>query len=107
MPRTVVPVALASIVVDSALMEEVGLLPYEKVLVANMNSGDRFETYVIPGEPNSGAIVLNGATAHLGKIGDRLTIMSYQVVDRALAGKWEPRVIVLGENNEITQERGI
>jgi aspartate 1-decarboxylase len=51
--------------------------------------------------------VLNGAVAHLGKIGDRLTIMSYAVVDAAEAAAWHPRVVVLGEGNSIVTERGI
>ena len=55
-----------SLTVDRALMEK-GLLPYERVLCGNMGNGERFETYAIPGESGSGAIILNGATAHLGK----------------------------------------
>ena len=51
------------------LMDKVGLLPYERILCGNMANGERFETYVIPGERGSGAIVLNGATAHLGQAG--------------------------------------
>jgi aspartate 1-decarboxylase len=89
------------------LMEKVGLLPYEKVLCSNLANGSRFETYAIPGERGSGAIVLNGATAHLGKAGDRLTIMSYTLMDEREARTWQPRVIVLGEQNAVVNERGI
>jgi aspartate 1-decarboxylase len=96
-----------SLTIALDLMEKAGLLPYERVLCSNLANGERFETYVIPGERGSGAIVLNGATAHLGKVGDRLTIMSYTFIDEALAKKWEPRVLVLGEKNAIKQERGI
>lgn len=96
-----------SLTIAQDLMEKVGFLPYERVLCSNLANGERFETYVIPGERGSGAIILNGATAHLGETGDRLTIMSYTVVDEALAKKWQPRVIVLGENNAVTSERGI
>ena len=56
------------------LMESVGLLPFERVLCSNLANGERFETYAIPGRRGSGDCILNGATAHLGKIGDRLTI---------------------------------
>ena len=87
-------------------MELAGLWPYERILCGNLANGERFETYVIPGEHGSGAIVLNGATARLGKVGDRLTIMSFTVVDPALAKRWEPRVIVLGDNNTVIQQRG-
>ena len=96
-----------SLTIATDLMEKVGLQPYERVLCSNLANGERFETYVIPGERGSGAIVLNGATAHLGRVGDRLTIMSYTLVDESLARKWEPRVIVLGKNNAIDIERGI
>jgi len=96
-----------SMTIASDLMEKVGLVPYEKVLCGNMANGARFETYVIKGETGSGEIVLNGATAHLGKKGDLLTIMAYANVDEAEAAQWTPRVIVLGANNQIANERGI
>ncbi len=96
-----------SLSIDRDLMEKVGLLPYEKILCGNMANGNRFETYAIPGEAGSGEIVLNGATAILGKPGDRLTIMSFTEVDIHEGKFWKPRVIVLGENNAVTDERGV
>ena len=96
-----------SLTVDLALMEKVGFQPYEKVLCSNLANGNRFETYLIAGERDSGDIVLNGATAHLGKIGDLLTIMSFTILDEKEAPTWEPRVIVLGANNVIINHRGI
>ena len=96
-----------SLTIALDLMERAGLRPYERVLCSNLANGERFETYVIPGERGSGAIVLNGATAHLGKVGDRLTIMSYAIVDDTLAKKWEPRVVVLGDQNTVVNTRGI
>jgi aspartate 1-decarboxylase len=95
-----------SLTIAQDLMEKAGLLPYERVLCSNLANGERFETYVISGERGTGAIVLNGATAHLGKAGDRLTIMSYTFLDEALAKKWQPRILVLGEKNAIQQQRG-
>jgi len=95
-----------SITIAADFMQKTGLYPYERVLCSNLVNGDRFETYVIPGERGSRSIVLNGATAHLGKIGDRLTIMSYTVVEEAIAKTWEPRVILLDEQNNIINERG-
>ncbi len=96
-----------SLTIDIALMEKVGFLAYEKVLCSNLAQGQRFETYLIAGERGSGAIVLNGATAHLGKVGDLLTIMSFTEVDEHEAQNWEPRVIVLGAKNAIINHRGI
>ncbi len=96
-----------SLTIDRELMDRVGLIPYERILCSNMANGERFETYVITGERGSGAIVLNGAAARLGKVGDRLTIMSFTEVDAAKARKWKPRVIVLGKNNQVVTERGV
>lgn len=96
-----------SLTIDEALMDEVRLLPYERILCSNLANGARFETYAIPGEPGSAEIRLNGATAHLGKAGDRLTIMSYAAVDAAKAKRWQPRIIVLGKKNAIINRRGI
>jgi aspartate 1-decarboxylase len=95
-----------SLTVAQDLMKKVGLRPHERVLCSNLANGERFETYVIPGETGSGAIILNGATAHLGKVGDRLTIMSYAVLTPTQARRWKPRVIVLGKKNRIAIERG-
>jgi aspartate 1-decarboxylase len=96
-----------SMTIDLDLMDKVGFLPYERVLCSNMANGARFETYLIPGERGSGDIVLNGATAHLGKPGDLLTIMSFTFVEDAQAKTWQPRVIVLGAQNAIINHRGI
>ena len=61
-----------SLTIAEDLLEKVGLLPYERILCSNLANGQRFETYAIKGERGSGTIELNGAVAHLGKIGDRL-----------------------------------
>jgi aspartate 1-decarboxylase len=90
-----------SLTIASDLAERVGLLPYEKILVGNMANGARFETYVIYGESGSGEIQLNGATAHLGKIGDRLTIMNFAQFTPKEAVGHRPRVILLNERNEV------
>ena len=94
-----------SLTIDRELMDKVALQPHERVLCGNLANGERFETYAIPGEPGSGVIILNGATAHLGKTGDRLTIMGFASVDDTEAANWKPNVIVLGENNTIISTR--
>ena len=96
-----------SLTIARDLMDKVGFVPYERILCSNMANGQRFETYVIPGESGSGQIVLNGAAARLGQPGDRLTIMSFTAVEEADAKSWHPRVVVLGEKNAIVNERGI
>jgi aspartate 1-decarboxylase len=92
-----------SLTIASDLAERVGLLPYEKILVGNMANGARFETYVIYGKSGSGEIQLNGATAHLGKIGDRLTIMNFAQFTPQEAVGHKPRVLLLNEQNEVVR----
>jgi aspartate 1-decarboxylase len=95
-----------SLTISADLAELVGLMPHEKILVGNLNNGERFETYVIYGEPQAGSIQLNGATAHLGKIGDRLTIMSFARYTAEEAARHSPRVAVLSDKNEIVRYQG-
>ncbi len=95
-----------SMTISADLAERVGLLPYERILVGNMGNGERFETYVIYGERGAGQIQLNGATAHLGKIGDRVTIMNFGAFTPEEAVGHSPRVIVLDERNEIARSEG-
>jgi aspartate 1-decarboxylase len=92
-----------SIVVDEGLMDEVGLHEYEKVLVANINTGDRFETYVIKGVRGSGDIQLNGATARLGQIGDRLIVFAFASIPDSEAAAHPPKIILLDENNKVVR----
>jgi aspartate 1-decarboxylase len=92
-----------SLTVSADLAELVGLLPYEKILVSNLNNGERFETYAIFGEARRGIIELNGATAHLGKFGDRLTIMSFARCTPEEAALHAPRIAVVNERNEVVR----
>ncbi len=96
-----------SMSIDRDLMDKVGLLPYERILCSNLANAARFETYAIPAERGSRQIILNGAAAHLGKPGDRVTIMSFTEVNSTKAKFWKPQVIVLGEKNAIVEDRGI
>ena len=90
-----------SLTISSDLAELVALLEYEKILVGNLTNGERFETYAIYGEPGRGIIELNGATAHLGKIGDRITIMSFARYTPEEATLHKPRIAILNEKNEV------
>ena len=76
-----------SLTVDADFMDAVGMLPYEKILVADVENGNRFETYLIPGSRGSRICCLNGAAAHMGKIGDRLIVMAFaQMTPEEAAG---------------------
>ena len=90
-----------SLSISSDIAERVGLLPYERILVSNLANGERFETYVIYAAPGKCVIELNGATAHLGKIGDLLTIMNFADITPDEAKKHKPRIAVLDRQNNI------
>ena len=96
-----------SLTISGDLMDKCGLHDYERILCGNMANGNRWETYAIRGKRGAGEIIMNGAVAHLGKKGDRLTIMTYAAVGEKKAKKWKPRVIVLGPGNKIINTRGI
>lgn len=88
-----------SITLPSALVEASGLHEYEKVLVANIENGNRFETYVILG--GDGEICLNGAAAHLGKVGDKIIIMAWATVDASEAAAFHPKMVLVDDRNQI------
>ncbi|MEM8867444.1 MAG: aspartate 1-decarboxylase [Verrucomicrobiota bacterium] len=89
-----------SLAIDSGLMEQVGLLPYEKILVANIANGERLETYAIEAPKGSNTISLNGAAAHKGQLGDLLVIMSFAQFDKVEVAEWKPKVLVLADGNK-------
>jgi len=90
-----------SLTLDPAVMERVGVLQNEKVLVANLENGERFETYVIVGERGSRVACLNGAAALKGKIGDRLIVMTWCLLTPEEAKIHRPMVVRFNERNEI------
>ena len=81
-----------SLTLDPDDMEAVGILPYEKILCADVENGSRFETYVIAGARGSGVCCLNGAAARLGKVGDRLIVMAFARMSEGEAADWQPKV---------------
>lgn len=68
---------VGSITIDETLMEAAGIFEYEKVQIVDIENGNRFETYVIAGERESGMICLNGAAARQVCVGDKIIIMCY------------------------------
>jgi len=92
---------LGSIAIDSALMKAAGILPYESVLVADLNNGNRLETYVVPADANSGQIVVLGAAAQLIKPKDTVIILNFAYYTPDEAKKLKPKILVLDENNKI------
>ena len=90
-----------SIAIDPVLMEAAGIYKYESVLIADLNNGNRLETYVVPAEPSSGQVIILGAAAQLIQPKDLVIIMSFGFFSPEEAGEFKPKVIILGENNII------
>ena len=90
-----------SLTIDEDLMDAVGILNYEKLLVANLENGERFETYAIKGPRGSGVACLNGATAHKGTLGDRLIVMIWCQLDTNECADHHPKIVRLDEHNRI------
>ena len=90
-----------SLTVDRNLMDAVGLYPYERVNIYNINNGERFDTYVIEGKAGSGMIGLNGAAARKGMVGDLVIIVSYALYSPEELAGYTPKIVVLDKSNLI------
>ncbi len=88
-----------SVTIDRELMELADLIDHEQVQIYDVNNGNRLTTYVIPGEPGSGTICINGAAAHLVHPGDLVIICSYANFDESEARQVKPRVVHVDANN--------
>jgi aspartate 1-decarboxylase len=97
---------VGSITIDTDLMKAADLLEWEQVAIVDIDNGNRFETYVIPGEAGSGAMCLNGAAARLVHPGDRIIVISYGDYDDAeLAEGFEPAIVHVDRaNRQIAEE---
>ncbi len=94
---------VGSITIDPTLMEAAGILENEKVQIVNNNNGARLETYVIPGEKDSGIISLNGAAARLVQPGDIIIIIAYTWMETKEAKEHHPKVVFVDDKNQITE----
>ena len=93
-----------SMTLDPDFLEAAGIRQYEKILVANLENGERFETYAIAGERGSRVCCLNGATARKGKIGDRVIVFTFCLLADDEVAAHKPRVVVFdGKRNEIVR----
>jgi aspartate 1-decarboxylase len=95
---------VGSITIDRDLMDAVGLLPGECVLVADMTDGARFETYVIEADRGSGTICINGAAARLVDVGDQVIIMAFAYAEAEEAKGLRPSVALVDDQNRLTRK---
>lgn len=94
---------VGSITVDMDLLEQAGILEYEKVQIVDVNNGSRFETYTIAGERGSGVMCLNGAAARMVQTGDKIILMAYAQVTPEKASELRPTVLFVDEKNKVTK----
>lgn len=95
---------VGSITISEDLMKAAKLQEWQKVEILNINNGERFQTYVIKGEANTGVICLNGAAARKAQKGDKIIIVSYaQFEPQEMAG-YEPTVVLVDDNNKVIEK---
>ncbi|MFB1049335.1 aspartate 1-decarboxylase [Paraliobacillus sp. JSM ZJ581] len=94
---------VGSITIDQDIIDQVGILPHEKVQIVNNNNGARLETYVIPGERGSKVVCLNGAAARLVQLNDIIIIVAYASLSDEELKNFKPKVAIMNEDNEVVQ----
>jgi len=92
-----------SLTLDESLMKAADMIPYEQVHVYNISNGERFVTYLIKGEKDSGVVGVNGAAAHRASVGDKLIIASYIVLKEEKIDYFMPKILILDEGNKIKE----
>jgi aspartate 1-decarboxylase len=92
-----------SITIDTDLLRATGLLPNEAVTVADCENGNRFETYIIPGEAGTGIIGVNGAAARLTQIGHKIIVLSYVLATPAEVNQHASCVVIVDDKNRVVE----
>ena len=93
-----------SFTIDEDLMDEAEILAYEKIHIYNINSGERIETYVIPGARGSRVFALNGAAARKGQVGDQVIAVTYINLEPDELDEHRPTVLILDKDNKIIEK---
>lgn len=92
-----------SLALDEDLMVAADMLPYEKVHVYNVSNGERFSTYLIKGEKCSGKVGVYGAAVHRARVGHKLIVVSYVILDEEETDFFMPKILILGAGNKIAE----
>jgi aspartate 1-decarboxylase len=95
---------VGSLTIDEDLMKLADLVEFERISIVNVNNGERFDTYVIKGEPGSGTITLNGAAARKGQPGDLIIIIAWGLIEKAEAAGYKPVVVHVDQHNRPTKK---
>ena len=94
---------VGSITIDQTLLDAANMRVGQKIDIVNVNNGERFSTYIIPGERGKGDICLNGAAARKVHKGDKIIIIAYAVMSEAEADSYKPKIVILNDDNTIAQ----
>ncbi len=92
---------VGSITIDETLMNAAGMKEWQKVEILDINNGERFQTYIIKGEANSGTICLNGAAARKVQKGDKVIIVTYALLNENEIKQHKPQIVIVDDNNKI------
>ena len=94
-----------SCAIDDALLEAADIKEYEKISIYNVTNGERFSTYAIRGERDSGIISVNGAAAHKANLQDILIIATYSIYSEAELENFHPQLVYVDDNNRVLDKR--
>ena len=95
---------VGSITIDEALMNAAKIKEWQKVDILDINNGERFHTYVIKGQANSGCICLNGAAARKVQKGDKVIIITYGLYNPEELSNYKPTIVIVDDNNKIIND---
>ena len=95
---------VGSITIDTELIKAANMRVGQKIDIVNVNNGERFSTYIIPGDAGQGDICLNGAAARKVHKGDKIIIIAYATMSEEEADTYQPKVVILDDDNKIAQE---
>jgi len=94
---------VGSITIDSAILKEAGMRVGQKVDIVDVNNGERFSTYIIPGKAGGKEFCLNGAAARKVHVGDKIIIIAYTQLSEQEADTYKPKIVILDDDNSIAQ----
>jgi len=99
---------VGSITIDQNLLDAANMRVGQKIDIVNINNGERFSTYIIPGEAGKKEMCLNGAAARKVHVGDKIIVIAYATMSEEEADSFEPKIVILEDDNSIAQEyRGL
>lgn len=96
---------VGSITIDETLLKAANIKEWQKVEILDVNNGERFQTYVIKGEADSGQICLNGAAARKVQPGDKVIIVTYGQLEENELKDFKPTVVIVDDNNKIIEKK--